>query len=194
MLELGKFIVKFIENSWELVIPIKVCDEGCVLVRKCLGNPKEYMGAGLHWKIPFIQEFDEVDMRNKTYQGTAHSFKTKPKLMNLFPANELIDYIVVCRVVNPYIFYHFDEDNIDHLLDEKIHNIINDLHRTNKDKLNYETINKLLRESISTINKEFNGVYNSPSNTKSSNILEFIKIESISITSFDYNLSHRTTI
>lgn len=199
IVEFGKFLVQFLTNSYELVVPFKICDEGYVFIRKTLGKPQNKIcKTGLHFKWPFFQTFDKIDIRKQVFNGNAHSFKCRNKFWQIIPTNTLIDYIVTYKIINPYVIYHVNINDseiyyraLSQAVCAKVHEMLKELN--DKQCLSYKNCSIFLNDKIKEINKEKNYKQLKIENKYSENVLDYIKIESVAVTSFDDNLSHRNS-
>lgn len=207
-LELGKFIVQLMIQCWERLIFFTICNQGEAIIKKRLGHPIKWRTKpGVYWKFPLIDNFDKVDMRSKYAQFSAHSFHvTLKEDSSIIPYNILIDFQAEYNVVNPLVIYEatgfmYEEDITTSYISNTIHAHISKL-INQKATISYKDIESLF---IELSNKLKIDKYTSCKETEfDSNFLKrkrinidiskCISINNIVLTSFDKNISIRTTI
>ena len=208
-IELGKFIVQLINKFWERITFFTVCDKGQAVIRKRLGYPIKWRTKPkLYWKWPLIDVFDKVDVREKYAQFNAHSFnETQNKSGILIPYNILIDFQAEYQIVNPLGIYEAyglrdNEDIIVSYIGNIIHSQISQLIKNKGTDLLYndvvslfETLPKELKIMKYTYNKEkeFDDTF-CERNRTAIEIKDCISINNVVLTSFDKNISIRTTV
>lgn len=208
-LEFGKFVVQLINLLWERLICCTVCDKGEAVIIKRLGYPIKWRTKPrLYWKIPLIDVFDKVDIRKKYAQFNAHSFYGNQGENEVFiPYNILIDFQAEYQIVNPLGIYEAfglreDEDIVVSYIGNLIHSQISALVKEKGIQLSYIDVESLFVQMSENLQKksytydeekEFDDDF---TNRKR----EVIKIEDcfsinkVILTSFDRNISIRTTV
>jgi len=207
-IELGKFIVQTVQLLWERCIVCTECVKGQAIIKRRLGYPIKWRTKPqLYWKFPFIDIFDKVDIRKKYVQFNAHSFHTKKTANDLIPNNIIIDFQVEYQIINPLITYNeygYNEKEdiqlsfINNMIQDKISKLIID----KGDNLSYEEVYNWFDKTSSEYFREqlpYNKIKlydDSYRKRKRKDIetKECISIRSIIVTSFDKNISLRTTI
>ena len=150
--------------------------------------------------------FDKVDMRKQYAFLNAHSFCCNWMVNDtIVPYNILIDFQVEYQVINPLVIYKASgykegEDVSLSYVNNAVHSQMSELIQNNQDDLSYGQIlgfvkqiaKALHAEPISQENKD---QYQWPEQgTKEIDLKDYISINEIIVTSFDKNLSLRTTI
>ena len=208
-LEFGKFVVQLINLFWERLICCTVCDKGQAVIKKRLGYPIKWRTkSGLYWKIPFIDVFDKVDIRKKYSQFNAHSFYGNQDENGVFiPYNILVDFQIEYQIVNPLGIYEASglrdgEDIVVSYIGNIIHSKISTLVKGKGDKISYIDVESLFKQLSKVLykemyaegkEKEFDDDF---TNRKRSvvKIEDCLSINEVLLTSFDKNISIRTTI
>lgn len=208
-LEFGKFIVRFITRFWDGFIFLTVCNQGQAVIKKRFGYPIKWRTKPrLYWKWPFIDMFDKVDMRKRYAQFNAHSFyDERQKNDTIVPYNILIDFQMEYQIVNPLVIYeasgYFDrEDIVLSYVNNIVHSRLSDLIHAKEEDLSYADIvsffdlmvhdlhlDKISYENEVKLDDKFLN-----QQRKEIRLEECISINKIVITSFDKNISLRTTI
>lgn len=208
-LDFGKFIVQLISLFWERLTFFTICDKGQAVIKKRLGYPIKWRSKpGLYWKIPLIDVFDKVDMRKKYTQFNAHSFNDVQGSNNaLIPYNILIDFQAEYQIVNPLGIYEAygmrnDEDIAMSYISNIIHLHISTLIKSKGEKLTYNAVESLFRDLPKELRRKIytnddakifdDCIIKKKRNTI--NIEDCFSINEIVLTSFDKNISVRTTI
>lgn len=208
-LEFGKFIVQLIKLFWERLICCTVCDKGQAIIKKRLGYPIKWRTkSGLYWKIPFIDVFDKVDVRKKYSQFNAHSFYGNQDEHGVFiPYNILVDFQAEYQIVNPLGIYEASglrdgEDIVVSYVGNIIHSKISTLVKEKGIKLSYIDVESLFKQLSKVLHKEMyaedieKNFDDDFTNRKRSvvKIEDCFSINEVVLTSFDKNISIRTTI
>lgn len=205
-LELGKFIVQAIQTLGKMLLPFSICKKGNGIIKCRLGHPIKWRNKpNLYWKWPFIDTFDKVDMRKKYLFVNAHSFHTPDMEKSIIPYNIVIDVQVEYQVVNPLVIYDEygfsdgEEANISYV-NNTVQGILSKIIEKYGIELNYNTLVTEIRNmqeeyTIPPLSIEEIKTYDSKYKTllDSLNIKECISISNIVVTSFDKNISIRTT-
>lgn len=208
-LEFGKFVVQLINKFWERITFFTVCDKGQAVIQKRLGYPIKWRTKPkLYWKWPLIDVFDKVDVREKYAQFNAHSFNETQNVGEiLIPYNILIDFQAEYQIVNPLGVYEAyglrdNEDIIVSYIGNIIHSQISRLVKNKGTDLLYndvvslfETLPKELKIMKYTYDKEkeFDDTFCERNRTPIK-IKNCISINDVVLTSFDKNISIRTTV
>lgn len=208
-LEFGKFIVQLINLFWERLICCTVCDKGQAIIKKRLGYPIKWRTkAGLYWKIPFIDVFDKVDIRKKYSQFNAHSFYESQNVNGvLIPYNILVDFQAEYQIVNPLGIYEANglrdgEDIVISFISNIIHSQISILVKEKGLELSYIDVDTLFKQLPQKLQKEkyaddkekeFDDDFRKRKRTVVK-IEDCFTINEVVLTSFDKNISIRTTI
>lgn len=208
-LEFGKFIVQLINLFWERLICCTVCDKGQAIIKKRLGYPIKWRTkAGLYWKIPFIDVFDKVDIRKKYSQFNAHSFYESQNVNGvLIPYNILVDFQAEYQIVNPLGIYEANglrdgEDIVISFISNIIHSQISILVKEKGLELSYIDVDTLFKQLPQKLQKEkyaddkekeFDDDFRKRKRAVVK-IEDCFTINEVVLTSFDKNISIRTTI
>ena len=196
---IGGFIINVIYKSWNYAIPCKVCKQGEALVKCKFGKVIEQKTIpGLYWKIPFVEEFDTVNVKIQTSYLNAHSFLMKSRQEAIIPTNVVIDAQIEYKILEPTCVYSITEESLATCIDNKVHEIINNAITDIEEKIADTSINKI-SDRIEDIRKDNSKLYYFSLNPQ--NNMQFddkqkraiIEILNIVVTSFDYNFSLRTT-
>ena len=211
-LEFGKFIVQLLQKFWDRCAFITECEKGQSVIKRRLGYPIKWRNKPrLYWKWPVIDMFDKVDMRKKYLQLNAHSFHSNNMEKSTIPYNLIIDFQVEYQVINPLVIYDeygFAEGESAQLsyINNKVQSRISDIIIEKGINITYEDIYNHL-DKISEDNKKETLDYiktksydckfrDRKTKKMENNILteEYISINNIVVTSFDKNISLRTTV
>lgn len=154
------FLINILYNSWNYLIPCKVCNEGEALIKKQLGKPiYVYKNAGLYWKIPFIEEFDVINTKTQTSFLNAHSMLMVNRKDAMIPTNIVIDAQLEYKITDPLCIYTLTEAQIVVCIDNKVHEIISKVidNCENIDKIEpdkfYKAIETVLGQNNSLVAK-----------------------------------------
>lgn len=206
-LEFGKFIVQLATQFWDRCAFFTECNQGQAVIKKRFGRPIKWRTKPKwYWKWPLIDMFDKVDMRKQYVYLNAHSFYHNEKVnKTIVPYNILIDYQVECQVINPLVIYessgYKEGENISlSYVNNAVHYRFSELIQKNVDDLSYVQIlsyAKKIVEELHTevISQENEDQYQLPKRGDLEiDLKDYISINEIIITSFDKNISLRTTI
>lgn len=214
-LEFGKFFVQILQTFSARLSPLKECRKGDGLVKKRFGHPIKWRNKPrIYWKWPIIDTFDKVDMRKKYLQVNAHSFHSNQMENLLIPYNIIIDVQIEYAVINPLVIYDEygfaeGEEAYTSLVNNTVQEIISNIIKEYGIKLDYNILESCLKENVQNYNLQplsFDEIklYDTPFSErykKRHNIApkqiesqECISISNIVITSFDKNISIRTTV
>ena len=209
-LEFGKFIVQIFEWIKEKITFLKECKRGQGIIKKRFGQPIKWRNnPRWYCKFPFIDTFDIVDMRKKYLFVNAHSFHSPEMNKSIIPYNIVIDVQVEYQVINPLVIYNeygFNEGEeantsyVNNTVQGILSNIIEEYGTT----LNYNTLvteiknrqKEYTRPPLTLIEiKTFDNMCKNQKETflNDLNTQECISISNIVVTSFDKNISLRTT-
>ena len=208
-LEFGKFIVQLINWCWDRCIFFTECNQGQAVIKKRFGYPILWRTKPQwYWKCPFIDMFDKVDMRKKYAQFNAHSFYNKEQQNEtIVPYNILIDFQVEYQIINPLVIYESSgymegEDIALSYVNNTIHSHLSQLIQEKGSNLSYDDIishfntivkelhfDKLLHDDEIKDDDSF-----SKQNREKIELNKCVSINEIVITSFDKNISLRTTV
>ena len=214
-LELGKFIVQILQSFGSRLSFIKECSKGYGIIRKRFGHPIKWRNKpSWYFKWPLIDTFDIVDMRKKYLQVNAHSFHSNQLGNTLIPYNIIIDVQVEYAVINPLVIYDEygfaeGEDAYTSLINNTVQEIISKIIKKYGIELEYNILESCLKEDvqnyslqplstdeIKSYDNPFSERYKKRHNiiTKQVETHESISISNIVVTSFDKNISIRTTV
>ena len=164
--------------------------------------------AGLYWKIPFIDVFDKVDIRKKYSQFNAHSFYECQNVNGvLIPYNILVDFQAEYQIVNPLGIYEANglrdgEDIVISFISNIIHSQISILIKEKGLELSYIDVDTLFKQLPQKLQKEkytddkekeFDDDFRKRKRAVVK-IEDCFTINEVVLTSFDKNISIRTTI
>lgn len=208
-LEFGKFIVQLINQFWERFTFFTVCDKGQAVIQKRLGYPIKWRTKPkIYWKWPLIDVFDKVDVREKYAQFNAHSFYDNQNMDGTFiPYNILIDFQAEYQIINPLGIYEAyglrdNEDIIISYIGNIIHSKISKLVKNKGTDLSYNDVESLfdtlpkelkIKKHSYDKEKEYDDTY-CKQNRKTIELKDCISINDVVLTSFDKNISIRTTV
>ncbi len=206
-LEFGKFIVQLITQFWDRCVFLTECNQGQAVIKKRFGRPIKWRTKPRwYWKWPLIDMFDKVDMRKQYVFLNAHSFYHNGMVNDtIVPYNILIDFQVEYQVVNPLVIYEASgykegEDVSLSYINNIIHYRLSELIQKNPHDISYGQLltyaNKIVQElHTEKISQEEEKRYHFLKHGKETiNLKDYISINEIIITSFDKNISLRTTI
>lgn len=214
-LELGKFIVQVIQILGKLLLPFTICKKGTGVIKCRLGHPIKWRNkARVYWKWPIIDTFEKVDMRKRYIQLNAHSFHSLQMETSKMPYNIIIDVQVEYQVINPLVIYDEygfkeEEETLTSNIGNTIHEILSNILMQYGSKLDYNTLitelnNQLKKLYKHPLKKEEIKAFDNPFwewykrlfkiYPKEINTDECISILNIVVTSFDKNISLRTTV
>ena len=213
-LELGKYIVQIFQKIYARLSFVTECSKGYGIIKKRFGQPIKWRNKpSLYWKWPIIDTFDEVDMRKRYLQVNAHSFHSPDMKETIIPYNIIIDVQVEYEVINPLVIYNEygfkeGEEAYTSYVNNVVQEIISEIIFEYGIDLDYIKLNSSLKnKTIHTIRKRLNEEeirkYDNPycsinkknnNELKELNVEDCISISNIVITSFDKNISLRTTV
>lgn len=208
-IEFGKFIVQFITWFWDRFVFFTECNQGQAVIKKRLGYPIKWRTKPrIYWKCLFIDMFDKVDMRIMYAQFNAHSFYFKEqKNDTIIPYNILIDFQVEYQIINPLVIYEASgymdgEDVVLSYVNNTVHSVLAKLIKDKNEELSYNDILTYLDETVKTLRIERISRKNEvkfddkflKQDRGGIDLKDCISINEIVITSFDKNISLRTTI
>ena len=214
-LELGKFIVNILQSFGARISPIVECPKGFGIIKKRLGQPIKWRNKPyVYFKWPFIDTFEKVDMRARYLQVNAHSFHSSNMEKSIVPYNIIIDVQVEYRVINPLIIYDEygfkeGEEAYTSYVNNTVQEIISTIIKTHGVALEYGTLDEALKTEVKnhtkqSLNEAEIKAYDNPFcemyknlfkiRPKGIEVKECISISNIIITSFDKNISLRTTV
>lgn len=176
-----ELLFKYLAGAADLITPVRYCDKGLNVVKKCFGKPYKVYQSGICFKVPLIEEFDKVNIKKQVHFLNAHS--TIGGIDKIIPYNITVDAQVEFRIIDPYVIYQIDtfdtggREPLRIYVDNEVHLLINDVVGDCNASNIQEKINKALDERN---NKETNDYFK-----------KAIFIERIVISAFDYNLSLR---
>lgn len=203
-LEFGKFIVQLLTQFWERCIFLTECNQGQSVIKKRFGCPIKWRTKPRwYWKWPFVDTFDKVDMRKRYAYLNAHSFYHEEMKDTIIPYNILVDFQVEYQVMNPLVIYEASgykegEDVSLSYVNNIIHSRLSELIQKNLDSLSYIKVLTYVDQIVKDLHTETISQENSEScqflkQGKVFNFKDYISINEIIITSFDKNISLRTT-
>lgn len=201
---LANFIVTFINNTIGKLIFFKVCREGESIIRTCLGKPRGwYTQPTIYFNIPFFQELTKVDMRRKFETLYAHSFQVHDMGRSLMPYNIIMDFQVEYQIRHPYIIFKIEDAPVTNIgskvkyestkVGAMVENLIHSELSNFLDKEKYDISYSSLIRFTESICEKYNNTEEIIANSEFDADLSF-SINSLVITSFDKNISLRTTV
>lgn len=208
-LEFGKFAVQLINHFWKSLTYCTVCDKRQAVIKKRLDYPIKWRTkSGLYWKIPFIDVFDKIDIRKKYSQFNANSFyEILDEDGVLIPYNILVEFQAEYQTIKPLGFYEViglrdGEAIVVSCIGNIILSNISTLVKEKGIKLSYIDVEFLFKQLPKLLHKkmyaeekekEFDDYF---TNRKRSDvrIKDCFSINEVILTSFDRNISIRTTI
>lgn len=208
-LELGKFIVQIIQALSEHLSIFTVCKKGYGVIKCRWGHPIKWRNkARVYWKWPIMDTFDKVDMRKRYIQLSAHSFHSSQMKTSIIPYNIIIDVQVEYQVINPLIIYDEygfkeGEDAFNSYVNNTVHGILSNILMQYGSELDYNTLIKELNNQFKEYQKcplkeeeikAFDNPFTERLYSKEVNTDKCISILNIVVTSFDKNISLRTTV
>lgn len=214
-LELGKYLVQIIQTFGARLSFISECPKGYGVIKKRLGHPIKWRNSPRwYFKWPLFDTFDKVDMRKRYLQVNAHSFHSSQMEKALVPYNIIIDVQVEYMVINPLVIYdeygfNDGEDAYTSYVNNTVQEIVSDIIVNYGVNLDYNTLNECLKSALKDISLEplnndeimgydnpFSKKYKKRHNIVSKQVKtnECVSISNIVITSFDKNISIRTTV
>lgn len=208
-LEFGKFFVQFITKFWDRAIFFTECNQGQAIIKKRFGYPIKWRTKPqIYWKWPFIDVFDKVDVRKRYAQFNAHSFYNKEQMNDtIIPYNILIDFQVEYQIINPLVIYEASgymdgEDILLSYVNNIVHSALAKFIQERKEDLSYNDlltyldniVKKLIIRRIPNDNEvKFDDNF-FKRRREGFDLKDCISINEIVITSFDRNISLRTTV
>ncbi len=214
-LEFGKFVVQILQALSEHLSFFTVCKKGYGVIKCRWGHPIKWRNkARVYWKWPIMDTFDKVDMRKRYIQLNAHSFHSSQMKTSIIPYNIIIDVQVEYQVINPLVIYDEygfkeEEEALTSYVNNTVQEILSNILMQYGSELDYNTLilelkNKrkeyhkcpLKKERIKAFDNPFSKWYKRLFKIcpKEVNTDECISILNIVVTSFDKNISLRTTI
>ena len=209
-LEFGKFLVQILQWFWDRLTIFTECKKGEAVIKRRCGLPIKWRNRPRwYFKWPIIDIFDKVDIRKKYVQFNAHSFHGSNMEKSLIPYNIILDFQVEYQVINPLVIYDeygFAQGENEQLsfINNTIQNNITKLVCDKGIELTYQDIVSYFDDVVknhrrtplySSDIKKFDNCFRSTKQTSfyiEAN--EGVSINEIVITSFDKNISLRTTI
>lgn len=214
-LELGKYLVQIIQAFGARLSFMAECPKGYGVIKKRLGQPIKWRNTPrVYFKWPLFDTFDKVDMRKRYLQINAHSFHSSQMEKTLIPYNIIIDVQVEYMVINPLVIYdeygfNEGEDAYTSFVNNSVQEIISNIIKKYGIELEYNILESCLKEAVQNYSlqplsidevKSFDNPF-SERYKRRNNIIpklvetqKCISISNIVITSFDKNISIRTTI
>lgn len=201
---LANFIVNLINNTLGKLIFFKVCRQGECIIKTRLGNPQYWNSKPtVYFNIPFIQELIKVDMRRRFDTLYAHSFHFCNMEKLLIPYNIIVDFQIEYQIKHPYIIFNiedessvpitedrkFESNKIKHMIENIIHSELAKYIHKKDGKISYDDLIKFTDEMIDK--------YKITDDIRANTHFELDKsfsLNNIVITSFDKNISLRTTV
>lgn len=206
-LEFGKFIVQLITQFWDRCAFLTECNQGQAVIKKRFGRPIKWRTKPRwYWKWPLVDMFDKVDMRKQYVFLNAHSFYHNGTVNDtIVPYNILIDFQVEYQVVNPLVIYEASgykegEDISLSYVNNAVHCRLSKLIQNNQDDLSYNHILDFVKQIVQELHTETILQKNKDQYQLQKREMEgidlknYISINEIIITSFDKNISLRTTV
>lgn len=201
---LANFLVNLINSTFGKLIFFKVCRNGECIVRTYLGKPIGwYSKPTVYFNVPFFQELIRVDMRRRFGILYAHSFHFNKMEKLLIPYNIIADFQIEYQVKHPYIIFNIEEESgssiteerkyestkIKHMIENMIHSELSKYIHEKESSISYDDLIKFTSSMIA----KYNHAENIADNAKFEESKAF-SLNNIVITSFDKNISLRTTI
>jgi hypothetical protein len=208
-LEFGKFVVQILQALSEHLSFFTVCKKGCGVIKCRWGHPIKWRNkAQVYWKWPIMDTFDKVDMRKRYIQLSAHSFHSSQMKTSIIPYNIIIDVQVEYQVINPLVIYDEygfkeKEDVLTSYVNNTVQEILSNILIQYGSELDYDTLIKELNNQLKEYQKyplkeeeikAFDNPFTERLYSKEVNTDKCISILNIVVTSFDKNISLRTTV
>jgi len=188
-MNISDLIINVLSYFNEKILFFYICNQWEYIIREFLWTPNKIIKkTWFYWKIPFFHSIKRVNIKRKIVYMNAHSFREHSE--QIIPYNLSIDCTIEYKIINPLIIYYIND--IDDYVRNKWHFLI-------QEKINNSDItdlkihfNNFIQENIeenttikSELIKEHNYLQNNPD--------KWIKIEDITIISYDNIISHRST-
>lgn len=201
---LANFLVNLINNTFGKLIFFKVCRNGECIIRTYLGRPIGwYSRPSVYFNVPFFQELIRVDMRRRFDTLYAHSFHFDEMEKLIIPYNIIVDFQIEYQVKHPYIIFDIEEEasilitedrkyestKVKYMIENIIHSELSIYIHVNNNNITYDDLIKFTDNMISKY-KIIKDVDEKSDYNKDTSF----SINNIVITSFDKNISLRTTV
>ena len=201
---LANFLVSLINNTLGKFIFFKVCRKGESIICTYLGNPTGWhTKPSIYFNVPFFQELIKVDMRRQFDCLCAHSFHVNAMEKSLIPYNIAMDFQVEYQIKHPYIIFEvvdegvsslskkikYEQTKVKEMVENKIHYELSNFLIDQKQNVSYSDFVKFTEKICNKYNKTIEIKENSDYIEDSS-----FSINSLVITSFDKNISIRSTV
>lgn len=208
-MEFGKFIVQILQTLSEHISFLTVCRKGYGVIKCRWGHPIKWRNkAQVYWKWPIMDTFDKVDMRKRYIQLNAHSFHSSQMKTSIIPYNIIIDVQVEYQVINPLVIYDEygfkeKEDVLTSYVNNTVQEFLSNILIQYGSELDYDTLIKELNNQLKEYQKyplkeedikAFDNPFTERLYSKEVNTDKCISILNIVVTSFDKNISLRTTV
>ena len=210
-LEFGKFVVQTLQWFWDRCTIVTECKRGEAVIKRRFGSPIKWRSLPrLYWKWPFVDMFDRVDMRRRYMLLNAHSFHATGMEKSLVPYNIIIDFQVEYQVMNPLVIYDEygfaqNEDSQISYINNAVQQIIAGAIREYGISLTYEDLEKHIDQQVKediisdhsvepSIDDNFFRKNKGKNHLDRTSAKDKVSINAIVITSFDKNISLRTTV
>ena len=155
-----------------------------------------------------MDTFDKVDMRKRYIQLNAHSFHSSQMKTSIIPYNIIIDVQVEYQVINPLVIYDEygfkeKEDVLTSYVNNTVQEFLSNILIQYGSELDYDTLIKELNNQLKEYQKyplkeedikAFDNPFTERLYSKEVNTDKCISILNIVVTSFDKNISLRTTV
>lgn len=202
---LANFLVNILNSTFGRLIFFKVCRKGECMIRTYLGKPIAwYSKPTVYFNVPFVQELIRVDMRRRFDTLYAHSFFYENMEKLFVPYNIIADFQIEYQVKHPYIIFHIEEESnipiteerkyestkIKYMIENIVHSELSKYINSKGGNISYADLITFIEGIIEKYNK-------SDLLIKDNSIFErdnSFSINNIVITSFDKNISLRTTV
>lgn len=183
----AELILKFWDTILKYIWPLYFRHEGFEIIKKTYGKPKKIYKDEERWcwKVPFCQTFDIVDMRDHTFNSTAHSFGCSAE--HIVPYNIVIDTQVEFRIKDPFVIYNLNNDFTKQVnplyifVSNQVHQLLSSCFVDFKASVCLD-----VNELQNIINDKVHEFKNSDEK-----FYQYIEINKIIVTSYDYNISLR---
>lgn len=208
-LELGKFVVQLLTWFWDRCTLFTECNQGQAVIKKRFGYPIQWRTKPRwYWKCPFIDMFDKVDMRKRYAQFNVHSFYDMNQENGVIvPYNILIDFQVEYQIINPLVIYDAcgymeGEDIALSYVNNIVHSYLSQLIQEKGVGLSYQDVVSFISSIVEELHHDRYSYddelkYDDAFLDKKRSRIDLkscISINDVVITSFDKNISLRTTV
>lgn len=180
----AELILKFWNTILKYIWPLFFRHEGFNIIKKTYGKPTKIYknNERFCWKVPLFQTFDIVDMRFQTFNSTAHSFGFNSS--RTIPYNIVIDTQIEFRIEDPKVIYEFNNDFNNPInplylfVSNQVHLLLSECFWDSKqiEPLDLKDLQTIVNDKLKEIDDDF---------------CQYIKINRVVITSYDYNISLR---